>query len=883
MKSNQNPDPTTPETAFPAVEILAPAGTEDMMKAAVENGADAVYFGLQAFNARLRAANFGLDELPRILAWLHERGVKAYVTLNTLIFCSELEEAAAVLRRCVEAGVDAVLVQDLGFAALANAIAPELPLHASTQMTVTCAESVDGLAALGLRFDRIIAARELSRRELRKMIPATGVEIEVFIHGALCVAYSGQCLTSEALGGRSANRGECAQACRLPYDLVVDGETRDLGDVRYLLSPKDLAAYEDIPELIDIGIRSLKIEGRLKTPQYVAATVQMCRQAVEMARKSGAVTLDRASRDKLAMTFSRGFTGGYLHAIDHQEVVEGRFPKKRGLYLGRVAEVSPRGVRVKLEGPLKPGDGVVFDAGRPDLDEEGGRVYELFDARGGRVAAFDPPDNVAGLLSSKTKELAADEHRCTPMGIACGEANAEGRVLWLTFGDGRIDPTRVRPGDRVWKTSDPRLDADLTASYEGEIIRYHRPVRAVVRGAAGRPLVLELEDWEGHRVVVEDTESAVAARNRPLTREVLMEQLGRMGNTPFVLESVAMDIDGAIMVPLSRLNDLRRRAVEALIEKRRGIGQGRVVVEGALTALRPVQSAAHHPLAATSRLSVLCRTLAQVEAAASHPGVDTIYTDFEDIRLHREARRLIPGPSPTGPRFVPASLRVVKPGEAPFVRKLLEADPDAVLVRNLSGWAILRKESPSLPVIGDYALNVANDITARLLREAGMFPLTPSYDLNIDQLLDLLRAAPPEWFEVTVHQYMPMFHMEHCVFCRFLSDGTDASNCGRPCEKHAVALRDRKGYAHVLKADAGCRNTLFNAVAQSASAYLPALLNAGVRRFRIDFLDETPEAVLESIAAYLPAVRGEGEGGDLWKRLKANSKLGVTRGSLDFE
>lgn len=861
------------------------------MRAAVENGADAVYFGLQQFNARLRAANFSVGDLPEIMDWLHERGVKGYVTMNTLAFPSELELAAATLRACSEAGVDAVLIQDLGLALLAGRMVPGLPVHASTQMTVTCAESVRALEAFGLKLERVVAAREMNRKELRRLGQETEKEVEVFVHGAICVAYSGQCLTSEALGGRSANRGECAQACRLPYDLVVDGETRDTEDVKYLLSPKDLSAYEDIGDLIESGIVSLKIEGRLKSPEYVAATVQSYREAVDHAMVHEPLHLPEATRRKLEMTFSRGFTGGYLHATDHQAVVEGRFPKKRGLFLGRVLAVEPPGIRVRLEGPLKLGDGVVFDEGKPGEKEQGGRVYEI---KRGREALrqFDP------LQDGGPTEMS------------------------LFFAADGIRFRSVNVGDRVWKTSDPKLDAELAASYAPGKIHHHRPVTAHVVGRLGEPLKLTLSDEHGHSATALDTAPAEAALNRPLGHEVLEQQIGRLGTTPFALAGLEADLEGNLMVPVSRINDLRRRAVEALIAAAKASRTGRPTVEGALEALReempkaspaptaaPVSHAAspaepiefrhgsHHreaarapiTIAAPTRtvatrnqatLSVLCRTLEQVQAMAATEGIETIYTDFEDVRLHKEARALIPA---NGPRFAPAGLRIVKPGEAGFVRVLLKANPDAVLVRNLATWEILRHEAPELPFIADFSLNIANELTAGLHRRNGFGLLTPSYDLNIEQLLDLLRAAPADWFEVTVHQYMPMFHMEHCVFCRFLSTGTDYTNCGRPCETHAVSIRDRMGFEHPVKADAGCRNTVFNATAQSASAYLEQIRGAGVKHFRLDLLTEDAGRARDIVAAYLPAVRGETDGSDLWRRLRVHSKLGVTKGSLDHE
>src|SRR5579883_3171515 len=260
-------------------ELLAPAGDRTCLIAAVENGADAVYFGLQRHNARARATNFDGADLPEVMALLHRRGVKGYVTLNTLVFTRELDDLEATLRELVAAGVDAVIVQDLGLCRLIRALTPDLEIHASTQMSVTSAEGVRLARELGC--SRVILARELAITEIRRIREATDMPLEVFVHGALCVAYSGQCLTSEALGGRSANRGECAQACRMPYQIVCDGELKDLDNIQYLLSPQDLAAYDLIPNLIELGVASLKIEGRLKSPEYVANITQHYRAAID--------------------------------------------------------------------------------------------------------------------------------------------------------------------------------------------------------------------------------------------------------------------------------------------------------------------------------------------------------------------------------------------------------------------------------------------------------------------------------------------------------------------------------------------------------------------------------------------------------------------------
>src|SRR5215218_5314793 len=260
-------------------ELLAPAGDWEAMRAAVANGADAVYFGLSNFNARARAANFTTDELPDVMRFLHDRNARGFVTLNTLIFSDELPAVADFVKAVAAAGADAVIVQDLGLVRLVRRLAPSLPVHASTQMTLTEPRGIDFVRRLGV--ERVVLARELSLDDIRKVTAGTDVPVEVFVHGALCVAYSGQCLTSEALGGRSANRGQCAQACRLPYEMIVDGEKRELGDKAYLLSPQDLAAYDLVDDLVKLGVTCFKIEGRLKSPEYVAATTQTYRAALD--------------------------------------------------------------------------------------------------------------------------------------------------------------------------------------------------------------------------------------------------------------------------------------------------------------------------------------------------------------------------------------------------------------------------------------------------------------------------------------------------------------------------------------------------------------------------------------------------------------------------
>ena len=410
----QSEPPATAQSASSALrnlpELLAPAGDWDCARAAVENGADAIYFGLEKFNARMRADNFTGADLPKLMEFLHRRGVRGYVTLNTLVFENELADAEKYLRTMIAAGVDAVIVQDAGICRLIRQLSPDFPIHASTQMTITSAAGVEFARELGCNL--VVLARECSIKEIEKIQrrkvggqspsrrqPAKTalktenctptLPLEVFIHGALCVAYSGQCLTSEALGGRSANRGECAQACRMPYDLISDGKLVPLGDRKYLLSPQDLAGLEVLPELIRAGVASLKIEGRLKSPDMSPISrgftgkrwTNFRRDELHespIAKKSGLAELAPPNeRYDMEMAFSRGLHTGWFGGTNNQQLVHARFGKKRGVFLGEVTRVLREGVTLRLEGPLKPGDGVVFDAGKPEENEEGGRVYEI--------------------------------------------------------------------------------------------------------------------------------------------------------------------------------------------------------------------------------------------------------------------------------------------------------------------------------------------------------------------------------------------------------------------------------------------------------------------------------------------------------------------------
>ncbi len=799
-------------------ELLAPAGDWECVRAAVANGADAVFFGLSRFNARMRAENFTEEDLPEVVRFVHAHGVKAYVTFNVLVFTDELPDAVAQLQLLERAGVDAVIIQDVGLADLARRLTPRLRVHASTQMTITSPEGVTFATELGVK--QVVLARETSLRELAKFDPAV-VPLETFVHGALCVAYSGQCLTSESLGQRSANRGECAQACRMPYELVVDGETRDLGDKRYLLSPQDLAAVREIPDLVRAGVKTFKIEGRLKSPEYVAAVTAVYRRALDAALADQPAEPTPDDWYRLEMTFSRGLFPGWMHGVDHQQLVGARYGKKRGVYLGEIHEVGPD--FIALQNPkskIENGAGLVFDTGGDTNAEQGGRVYEQ---RGNR----------------------------------------------LYFERGRIDFRRLKPGDRVWKTDDPALTRAIRQTFAGPLAgRPHKKpaLDFVVTGRAGAPL--EITASLGDRVAtVTSARPLEAARTQPLTTEKLAAQLGRLGDTPFRPGTLDNQLTGDVIAPASELNRLRR----ALVAQLETPTPPAPVTTTLDAILREIAAAPARP--APPSLTVLVRTFEQLDAALATP-VEAVYADFEDIRRYREA---VERARAAGRPIFLATPRIQKAGEEGFFKLIEKAAPDGVLIRNVG--AIAHFADSPLRRLGDFSLNVANPVSAALFLARGLERVTVSYDLTVGQVTALARALPAGGLELTLHQHMPMFHMEHCVFAAFMSNGRSFLDCGRPCEKHRVHLRDRVGIAHPLRADVGCRNTLFNAAAQTGAKFFDELRAAGLRHFRVELLEENAAETREILAAYRALLDGRDDGANLWRRLRATHQLGVTQGT----
>ena len=813
-------------------EILAPAGDRDALSAALAAGADAVYFGLDdGFNARARAANFPSEALADVVAWIHRANARAYVTLNTLVFEPELPVVEELIRRVAAAGVDAIIVQDPAVARIARALCPALEVHGSTQMTASSPLAAQ-LLAEHLHLTRIVVPRELSLEEIRAYAAGAPVPVEVFIHGALCVAWSGQCLSSEAWGGRSANRGQCAQACRLPYRLVVDDRERDLGDVEYLLSPQDLVGTDVVAELAAIpGVASLKIEGRLKGPHYVATTVAHYRAAL-----GDPVAADiPADERSLHIAYSRGGSRGFLAGTDHQTLVEGRFPRHRGLPLGRITRVERDSVIVARD-PIRAnaprvepraGMGVVFDRSRPEEPEEGGPIF----------AVEETPD-----------------------------------AIRLVFGRPGPDLANVAPGDIVWISSDPKLTrAGERAAEAGRQPLGRIAVELAVRGAAGTPLAVVARRGaiEAHAA----TSSLLApARGAGLTREVLADKLGALGGTPFHL--AALDVAAlapGLHVPVSELKEVRRQLVAQLDAAIVRVDR-HVRAESVLDELRADVA----PREAAIEVVPLCRTDAQLDALLDL-GVPEVELDWMELvglgkAVERARRR--------GVRVGVATVRVQKPGEERIDAHLARLAPDHVLVRSWGSLAYFRGLEQRPVLHGDFSLNVTSSITAAWVLGCGLETITAAHDLDRTQLLAMLAESARGRVAVTIHHHIPTFHTEHCVYAHLLSSGRDYRSCGRPCEQHAVALRDRVGLVHPVVVDVGCRNTVFNAQAQSAASLVPDLLARGVRRLRVELVRESAAETARVVEAYRALAANQIAPAEAVRRAAVHEQFGVTRGTM---
>lgn len=794
------------------VELLAPAGSREALVAAVENGANAIYLAGNAFGARAYASNFDREALREAIHFAHLRKVAIHVTVNTIVTDEEMEPLRDYLRFLYEAGADAVLVQDLGVARVAHETVPDLPLHASTQMSVSSLEGVRALAELG--FTRVVLARELSLKEIRHICAHAPVEIETFMHGALCVCYSGQCLMSSMIGGRSGNRGRCAQPCRLPYTLVDEKGQDVLGDKAgsYLLSPRDLSTIDVIPDLIEAGVSSLKIEGRMKRPEYVATVVRTYREAIDTYYAGKGYAVTQEERDDLAQIFNRDFTTAYLEGRPGKAMMSDRRPNNRGLLIGRVTayDWDARIVTVKLSGRLGLGDQVDF-----------------WVKVGGRVTA-----TISALTDAK--------------GRAVEEGQAGDTVSFAI-------PSAVRDHDRVFKVYDARLMERAKETYASGAPVRRIPVAIAVRAAVGEPLTVTLCDADGHRGEGRTDFIGESARKRPLSEEIIRKQVSRLGTSVYEMKSLHCDIAGEVMVPMSEINEARRKAVEALDALR----------------LKEIEAREHRPEPKfTDRIArptpkkadflVAVDTLGKAEAALA-AGADGILFGGESYE-HRviapeEYERAWQMAREAGARIDFNTPRIVHDGQQKHVERLLAAfdafPPDAVHVHNIAMLALVRRLT-DFAIHADYSLISYNKQTLAFLKDYGVSGATLSPELTAKEIRQLAKESPLP-LTCIVHGRLELMVSNYCVTGSFLG-GCGEGPCTQPCTRGHFALKDRKDALFPLAMDQFCHMHVLNSKVLSMMPHAMKFRTAGIETMQIEAKAMGEKEIAAIVKAYRKAM-----------------------------
>ncbi len=820
------------------IELLAPAGTYDAFLAAIENGADAVYLGGKLLNARQFAGNFDEEQLERALDYAHTRDASIFLTMNTLVLDSEMQEALEYASKAYEMGVDAFIVQDLGLAANLRKLIPGITLHASTQMTIYNTEGINALESIG--YSRIVLARELNLKEIKGICEKTPLEIEVFVHGALCICVSGQCYMSSMIGGRSGNRGKCAQPCRMPYSIKKDGS--DIGS-GYLLSPKDICYIDHLSELIDAGVTSLKIEGRMKSPEYVASVVGTYRKYLDLAyEEKGIHKVTQEDRHKLLQSFNRGgFSKGYLLGKTGPEMMAYEKPKNWGTPLGNVVsqDKSTNSVLIKLENTLGMGDGIEIWSGNKFQESPGGIITKIV----------------------KDKRLVRKAQK--------------GDTVWVSVIKGD-----VWKGSRVYKTSDKEMLEQAAATYSKGSRK--SPIKANFTMKYGQVPVLTLQDAYGNSVTATGEQLPQKAVNKPLTKERILEQLKKMGSTPFEIVDINLDIDEDAVIPISELNNIRRSAGEQL-EQKRILSFKK---ESANFDKRTFNSISYFPgnVQKINKDKKISAMFYDYPDGMDFGGLeaDRVYLPFTEIMgnegllraksIHEAGKEVY--------AYIPA---VIRGNYTEILKKNLHkvsTDVDGFLAGSPAGYEIIREKlGNNVPIVCDYTMNIINSYSLNKLKELGFTGGTLSCELNLSQINEI---KYPEGFdtELVVYGKIPVMTSEYCPVGGSVGK-CEPQKCGKLCKKGIYRLTDRKGMEFIVKSDCvDCRSTVFNSNALFAPELSDQISKTGVDHIRLSFVDETEKDIHDICSLYRSLFAHKKSTPDKEKLIDRIKASGFTKGHL---
>ncbi len=796
------------------IELLAPAGTWEALEAAINAGANAVYLGGANFGARQFAENFDRPAMAKAVVLAHLHNVKLYVTVNTLVDDSEMSALGDYLVFLHNIGIDGIIVQDMGVVRVARKVVPDLPLHASTQMTVT--NSQGAIFAYNHGMQQVVVARETTLNDMAKICEKMPGQIEGFIHGALCVCYSGQCLMSSLIGGRSGNRGRCAQPCRLPYTLVdKDGnnllEHVDAG--QYLLSPKDMNTLDVLPQLIESGVASYKIEGRMKRPEYVAVVTDVYRRAMD-SYLAGNYQVSSEDKKNIEQIFNRDFTTAYLEKKPGRTMMSDRRPNNRGVLVGRVSQLLPAEHKavIKLDKYLQVGDGL-----------------EFWITVGGRVGTTLARMEING------KEIE--------------QAEAGNKVT--------IDvPAGIRMNDRVFRTYDAKLMA-YAGKFFGEHNKKRIPVDGKVVAHLGETMTITLTDENGN--VGRGTTQFIVekARKHPLTEETLRKQMDRLGTSEYILRELNIDTDAGVMVPMSEINEARRCATEELNKvrlERFAAPRKQIRWQNSAIYEQKNHTTGKHPL-----LSVHVDTLAKAQGALK-AGADVLILggDSYSLPLLKQEDYRIIGEEvrAAGKKWVIATSRIVAEKELAYYQQAFSCwqtlRPDYFLIANNSLWEMAQKTG--VPLWADYGLNTYNGQSILFWQEAGAEGVTLSPELTMQQVENLVEKTPLP-LECMVEGPLEMMVSEYCVEGSFLGN-LQSGSCSFHCRQETF-LQDRKNEHFSLKHDQFGRTHILNGHSLSMVTNLEHMAKIGIHTLRIDGRSFSLDKLREIVMLYKNVLNGE--------------------------
>ena len=754
-------------------ELLAPAGSMESLKAAVNNGCDAVYLGGKLFSARQYAGNFSMEELEEACDYCHLRGVKVYVTINTLYKEEEIKELLGFVGKLYKMGVDALLLQDSGAVKIIRENYPDFPLHASTQMTANSLEDVRYWESLG--FSKIVLSRELSLEEINEITSQTEAEIETFIHGALCVSYSGQCLMSSILGGRSGNRGRCAQTCRLPYTLYKGANKLEEG---YLLSPKDIQTVTILPQLIEAGIASLKIEGRMKNPEYVAGVTGIYRKYIDLYFEDP-THYEVSSEDIKALTqlFNRGgFTEGYYTSAGGKDMMSVERPKTWGLKVGIVDSYIPKHNRVTIRTrePLVPGDGI-----------------EIWTAKEPHV------------------------------GTNISKASKAGEVISLAIeGD-------IQKNDVVYRTYGKSLNDALRKTWEKDSRK--KSIWGLLKAKKGQPLALQLWDMSGSNIYVTG-DTVEGAENQPTSLEKLKQQAEKMGATPFILENLELDADNDIYVSVGALNQLRRSAVEALEEailkksKRQDTEKGMS------------EEKERKPYLLQKKVHALVTEFTQLEAIVRTKGLKVIYYEASGD-MERNLSSALELCGKFGVSLYAALPKISrqwrKDIEDAMTERLKKTDIDGFLVRSAGQFGLVKDSGKKITV--DYTLNVMNQEGVAFWKQQGADSICLSVEANLKEI----NTTGDQDCEMVVYGYLPLMKTQQCPIGNYAGGKEGHFYCSERDNTELYFLKDRKGLKFPLMTDCErCVCTVLNSKPLFTLKFYDEILESVTGSVRLEFTKE---------------------------------------------